>query len=239
MLLDSSTANLTNNIVSANSAEGGGGLYLSFSSAALNANTLTDNVAERYGGGLYLYFSDVILSNNLLAENQADNQGSGLYVRASSPQLVHNTIAHNSVGDGSGVYVVEDATVYSRVTLTNTILVSHTVGIVVAAGNTAVLEATLWGSGPWANEVDWDGVGTILTGAHNYWGDPAFVAPDAGDHHIGHGSAAIDAGVEAGVSDDIDGDPRPVGGGYNIGADERREYRGRSIYLPAVLKQTP
>ncbi len=172
-----------------------------------------------------------------MVDNQADNQGGGLYVRASSPQLAHNTIAHNYGGDGGGVYVVEDATVYSDVALTDTILVSHTVGITVAAGNTATLEATLWGSGDWANGADWGGAGTILVGAHNYWGDPAFIDPGAGDYHIGAGSTAIDAGVDAGVSDDIDGDTRPVGGGYDIGADERRDSEILSVYLPLVLKQ--
>jgi hypothetical protein len=55
------------------------------------------------------------------------------------------------------------------VAVTNTILVSHTVGIRVTAGNTATLEATLWGSGPWANDTDWGGAGTVITGtlAHN------------------------------------------------------------------------
>ena len=35
----------------------------------------------------------------------------------------------------------------ARSVLTNTILVSHTVGISVSVGSTATLEATLWGSG--------------------------------------------------------------------------------------------
>jgi hypothetical protein len=62
--------------------------------------------------------------------------------------------------------------------------------------------------------------GTILTGTVNVWGDPAFLDPDGGDYHIGLGSAAVDAGIDAGVTVDIDGEPRPMGGGYDIGADE-------------------
>jgi len=38
--------------------------------------------------------------------------------------------------------------------------------------------------------------------------------------HLRAGSAGIDAGVNSGVSDDMDGDPRPSGAGYDIGADE-------------------
>jgi hypothetical protein len=86
------------------------------------------------------------------------------------------------------------------VALTNTILVSHTVGFSVTAGNTATLDTSLWGSEPWANGTDWKGEGTIVTGTRNYWGDPDFIDPDAGDYHIGIDSAAFDTGVDAGVS---------------------------------------
>jgi hypothetical protein len=50
------------------------------------------------------------------------------------------------------------------------------------------------------------------------------VDPDSGDYHIGPGSAAIDAGVDAGVTTDIDGEARPFGAGYDLGADEWMAY---------------
>jgi YD repeat-containing protein len=93
-------------------------------------------------------------------------------------------------------------------------------GIYVADDNTAALTATLWGTGTWANTTDWGGEGTIVTGTVNVWGDPAFVDPDAGDYHITATSAARDAGVNAGVSVDIDGEMRPEGSGYDVGVDE-------------------
>ncbi len=45
-------------------------------------------------------------------------------------------------------------------------------------------------------------------------------------------SAAIDKGVEAGVGFDVDGDARPAGAGYDLGADEF----WFKIYLPLVLR---
>ena len=145
------------------------------------------------------------------------------------PRLSHATIAHNTGGDGSGIYVTGfDCCIewggqwgYQRstVVLTNTILVSHTVGITVASGNTAMLAATLWGSGDWANGTNWSGMGVIIH-THDITGDPAFVDPNAGDYHIGLTSAALNAGVDAGVTTDIDGDVRPIGAGFDLGADE-------------------
>jgi len=222
-----------------NTAQYGGGLYLIFTkNALLSRNTIASNRANQ-GGGLYLGKRDATLTNNVIADNRSSTSGSGLYIQASSPHLLHTTIARNSGGDGSGVYATKQSSNYSNVFLTNTILVSHTAGITVTAGNTATLEATLWGSGDWANGTDWGGAGTIITGTHNYWDDPAFVDPNAGDYHIGSDSAAIDKGVNAGVTGDIDGDLRPQGGGYDLGADEfvGTVPGGPKIYLPLIMRQ--
>lgn len=96
-------------------------------------------------------------------------------------------------------------------------------------GSTTTLEATLW----YGNGSDAGGGGYIFTGTVNVYDDPAFVDPSAWDYHLTAGSAAIDAGVDAGVTTDIDGDPRPIGAGVDIGADEYRRY---TIYLPIVMK---
>jgi hypothetical protein len=88
------------------------------------------------------------------------------------------------------------------------------------------------------------GGGTIITGTLNIFGDPGFVSPVTGDYHLRFGSAAIDAGINAGVTTDIDGQIRPCrvyGGGFDqsfdLGADE---YCPPSTplqsYLPIVLR---
>jgi parallel beta-helix repeat protein len=244
LYLYSSGATLSGNAIISNTAiDDGGGLYLYDSDATLSANTINDNGAGAQGGGLYVQGGDPTLSGNTIANNRAmfggalfvrvstarldsnviaDNQaatvGSGMYVESSALRLRHNTLARNADGDGSGVYVTDDGAEYSTVALTNTILVSHTVGILVEAGNAAALEATLWGAGAWANGADWSGTGSISTGTVNIHSEPAFVK--AGDYHLAKSSAAVDNGVDTGVSIDVDLDLRPIGEGFDIGADE-------------------
>ena len=181
---------------------------------------ILSNSSEYVGYALLLIDSDAAITNTIIADNYVNEGGSGLVAYGSSARLLHSTIARNRGGDSTGIYVIGSDTASSIVTLTNTILVSHAAGISVSQGSTATFTATLWGTDAWGNGTDWSGDGKIITGAINIWGDPDFVNPNAGDYHIGPGSAAIDAGVNAGVTSDIDGEPRPIGLGYDLGADE-------------------
>jgi uncharacterized repeat protein (TIGR01451 family) len=224
-LQDSNALLRGNSIISNTTSIGsryGGGLYLYRSDATLDGNVISFNNAYR-GAGLFLDSSAPTLVNNVIADNSSLLVGGALIMRDSSPRLLHNTIARNTAGWGYGVYLWGDG---NTMWLTNTIFVSHTVGIGVWSGNTAYLESTLWHG----NGDDWSGDGAIY---HNndYTGDPAFVDPGAGDYHIRLGSAARDKGMDAGVYADMDGEPRPAGLGYDLGADE---FHGPGV---AVTKQ--
>jgi hypothetical protein len=133
---------------------------------------------------------------------------------------VHVTIARNLGGDGSGVHVAGSA---ATVAMTNTIVATHTVGITVTDGNAATLERVLW----YSNTTDCGGKGTI-TVTKAYTGNPAFAADG---YHLTLFSEAIDKGVDAGVTTDIDGFRRPCGPAPDLGADEIN-----CLYLPAIFK---
>jgi len=214
--LGTSTVLLRENVISGNEAAYGGGLSLfSYGSQPVfERNRIIGNKATNRGGGIYFnYMTPAILKNTVISDNEAPT-GSGLFIRDSSPQLIYTTIARNR--GGAGVVVTSESDYFdSDVTMTNTVIFSHTTGITVSVENTATLASTLW----FGNGADRDGAGLIAHTA-DHTGDPKFAFDG---YHLLPGSAAIDKGVDAGVATDIAGDARPYGSAYDIGADEFSE----------------
>lgn len=216
------------NLVSGNAArgamgpsDGGGGLYLSFSHASLTGNLLTSNSSANSGAGLVLRYATASLVNNVIADNQVAGvgKGAGVYVYRSVPSMIHNTLARNHGGDGSGLYA---GGLGVRVTMTNTVVVSHSVGITAAAGAHVSLNATLW----YGNSLgDTGGEGTVDLGDQNLHAHPRF---DADGHHLSGASPAIGQGLWAGVTTDVDSQIRRTP--PDIGADEY----WLPVYLPLV-----
>jgi len=89
-----------------------------------------------------------------------------------------------------------------------------------------VTNTILWGNTPspqiegtLAAAVTYSDVQGGYAGAGNINADPMFLAP--GDYHIFLASPCVDVANPVGApADDIDGDVRPQGAGYDIGADE-------------------
>ena len=238
LMVQTAIATVTHNLIANNMGGLGGGIGTGLSTITFDSNTIISNVAYLWGGGLYMNTCTSMLVNNVVADNRTEQAGSGVFIYASAAQFVHNTIAQNQGGNGTGIQVAHYVG-SSRVGLTNTIIVSHAVGISVTNDSTATLNATLWGTDEWTNAVDWQG--DHVSSVNNVDGNPKFTDSSNHDYHLLSGSAAIDVGVFAGVTTDLDGHSRmPDYGGLrvDIGAYEA-EYQGviYQTYLPVTIKQ--
>ena len=211
---------ISNNLIADNNTSAHGGGISNPYSMILENNLILRNRAEERGGGIDLWYDDNHHINNIVAQNYAP-QGGGIWAGGSDATLIHTTVADNKDenGDDNGIYVDKaDNSSYSNMTFINTIISGEKEGIHVADGSHAALEGTLfWGNT--ANIVT-EGSATVDAGSVTVTGNPAFKDPTHGNYYITGFSAAIDAGVNGNVTEDIDGDTRPMGSGYDIGADE-------------------
>jgi parallel beta-helix repeat protein len=230
--LDSSAnPTLAGNQIYSNTADSdGGGIYLIESDASLEGDIIRWNTSENgVGSGVAMFYSAPVSTNTVVADNVGNSSllRAAIYVRGSSPHFSHLTLARHVY---DGLYVSHQDTTYSTVYLTNTIIYSHTWGVVVYwSGNHVYLQSTLFHNT--TNPVN--GLsGGVISEADRRTGDPAFLTDG---YHIGSGSAALDRVGCAGVTTDVDGDPRPAGPSCDIGADELWP----KVYLPLVLRQVP
>jgi len=246
-VLNSGTLTITSSTISNNTAGDGGGVYnyngtltitrstisnntASFGGGVLNSGTLTitsstiSNNTAFYGGGLWTFAGNGRIVNDLFAANQASGHGDALYLDSTgNVAILYDTIASPTVGSGTAIFVAA-----GTVGITDTIIASYTTGISQAAGSVFQDYNLFFGNGT-------NTTGTVSGGAHSLTGDPVFVNPTRGDYHLGSGSAAIDAGTDAGVTTDFEGDPRPLGAGFDIGFDE---WTGNAISDVGVTKYT-
>jgi len=230
-------AALAHNLFEGNASSGqnsgsGGGLYTyAARDLTLEANRFVDNSAYQ-GGGLYLGHNTwFTMTNNVVAENVGGHAGGGMAFEAWSTEpvtgaLAHNTFAANDKGNWDGRIAIHLNDSYVTLFLTNNLIYSHTYGVYAVTTSTVQLDHTLF----YANKSGNTGGPGVIVNTNPITGQDPLLT---GDYHLSYGSPAIDAGVDAGVTDDIDGDLRPAEGGYDIGADE---FYGGQIYLPLVIR---
>jgi hypothetical protein len=188
---------------------GGGAAF--HGAATVSQSVFAGNRAPYGGGAHFGNPGDNWVVNTLFARNQATGGAAVLVVDNAALRLMHTTIASPTQASGAAVLVGEGVAY-----ITNTVIASHTTGIQNQGGS-----ATTWNALFHGNASDTNGA---VTNHHPVYGDPRFVNQSADNDRLGGGSAAIDAGAapQPDVTTDIDGDVRPLLGGYDIGYDEAR-----------------
>lgn len=149
------------------------------------------------------------VQNSLFADNSARN-GQGNEMEAiSETAIAHNTFASSGLISTTGSAILLQATG----TISNNIIASHTLGIESLYGPVVEDYNLFFGNGT-------DITGSVGVGGHSVSGDPLFVDVAADNYHVQRGSAAIDAGADSSIHQDVDGEPRPQGVAPDIGFDE-------------------
>jgi len=231
-----------------NTADSGGGgaidANLTYNGMALRTDRvrMLGNQGRSQGAALYLDKSgsgvtQARLTNLILSGNRTTSGNATDSVIAIDKGYNFDvTLAHLTAANNPPPTFLRAEAPYSgrflTVTLTNTLVTSATNGFVGYQGG---------GDGSLLIRHTNTLTDDVTTLHYAEEGSPTFQAvnPLTGDpkldttYHLQPGSAAIDAGVEAGVTTDIDGDPRPQGAAPDIGADEYAIYE---IYLPLVIR---
>lgn len=191
-------------LISDNEAGSSGGLHIRESSPTIERCTISNNLSHGGAGGIQFWCSpSSTLINCMITGNTATTYAGGVYCCSSSPTITHCTISDNDGGSDGG-------------------------GIKTTSGTfPTVVNSIVWGNQP--DQISNDGdIDVTYTDVQDGWpgdgnidADPLFAS--GADYHITWGSPCIDAGIDAGVVDDIDGEGRPQGVGFDMGADEIEE----------------
>ncbi len=201
-----------------------------------------DNQATRVGGATYSHGSTANLiypvtitttdfENCILTGNSAGNSGGAIYTEATRGALCasdvhHSTVVGNTSARGGGIYCSIITPAIAAVASNNSIWWNNTTTSATSRmfhcmGSGASI-GTLHSSLQDAVVVNnFTGTGAFTDGGSNIGGDPLFVNLGGGDLHLTGASACIDAGQNLGVAVDYEGNARPLGGGYDMGAYER------------------
>lgn len=241
-------AQILNNRIISNSATWAGGLRIvNDADVIILGNEIRGNVATISGGGIDLGCCGGVtplIEQNLIIDNDGGNAGGGVRIHTAHAELVNNILAHNRAAEGAGIYLkgmdsfpvqaalanntlvghadgdqavwVEE---YVNLTLVNNILTNYATGIT----NTAPLSSSISAD----HNLFWNASDPII-GTNAVLDDPLLDVT----YHLEAASPARDAGIAVDLTKDFDGDPRPIGAGYDIGADEL----GMKIFLPLVTK---
>jgi predicted outer membrane repeat protein len=191
-----------------NTTEYAGGAIFTGGQMNLRQAAFIANQADS-GGAVYQNAGDGLIVNTLFARNHAVNLiGEALYLKPTAAfSIQFSTVASPTLAAGSAIFFNSGTP-----TLLNSIVTSHTLGIVQAAGSLNADYNLLFG-----NLINTQG---SVTNNHPVSGKPGFFNPWLDDYHLGVGSAAVNAGPNIGVSVDFDGDVRPQGSGFDLGYDE-------------------
>ena len=199
----------------------GGGVVIFWGSPVIENCVISDNRGNQ-GGGIAAIGGGTIRRCKIL-RNVADTQGGGVYsLHFGDPLVLVNTVVAENHSNG---HEHAGAGVDGLVELTNCSVLNNTGGYGIAnAYGSSILNSIVYGNGGGQIEstsvsVSFSNVEGGQDGEGNM--DQAPLFDEGSNYHLSENSPCIDNGVSVdGVTEDIDGEVRPFGEGFDIGSDE-------------------
>ena len=211
----------------------GGGISCINSSVNINNCTISGNFADQQGGGIYYGSSLGNISKCTITRNFADQEGGGIWCHESVVNITNCIINKNSATSTGGGIFCDEGVVVKNCTISRNSAVEEGGGVSCSAGSPEITNCIIWGNTP--DEIYQDinanpifkfcDIHGEYSGEGNFYGDPLFVDAKNDDYHLSISSPCIYAATSAYAPDtDIEGNLRPQGYGYDIGAYEATGY---------------
>ncbi len=123
-------------IITEGQSDNGGGIYANFANINVSNSVISDNTAEFSGGGIDLYSGTpehiAVITNSVISNNKSGIKGGGISNSFGSLSIINSTISGNSAQDGGGLW---GSASLSNVTITNNAASSLGGGIYAANGS--------------------------------------------------------------------------------------------------------
>ncbi len=233
---------IENTIISDNTTDGqGGGIYFSYTYPELKNCIISNNSAQKTGGGLAGDYTNITMDGCQVINNLSNSDsGGGANFGYGTQHIVNSLFAGNQGSVGGLLIIYGEATIlnctfsdnftqkgdyygkhFAAVSFRGSEGTAHIISNSIIWGNSSdqpenpqlyvdnSVQLTLTYSN--VGEEGFNDIGVINA-------DPMFV--DTGDYHLAIDSPCIDAGIDSGLIQDLDGNTRPQGDGYDMGAYE-------------------
>lgn len=231
-----SSLKITNSLIKNNSAQKfGGGIDLSFGEALIENTTISENSAGESGGGVKAFnMSSLRMENGIVSSNISGSGTAAISLTSHTDdffsEIVNCLIHGNTLDDPGGLYPASVSFDQGDHTILNSTFFNNNLFPLMRVwGDTRVTiqNSIIWSD---ANEntisnnssnlsVQYSNIRGGFSGVGNQENAPLFWGES--DFRLLPGSPCIDAGTQVDApSNDIEGIPRPMGAGYDIGAYE-------------------
>ncbi len=229
---------------SASSGDGGAVYFFydywySYLTSVFTGCTFIGNSASGKGGAVYSSHSSTTNSfTDCTFTNNSASSGGAVYSSQSSTTFTRCTFTCNSASSGGAVYFSSSSSSLTNCTFILNEATIHGGGLwcslpFVASDPLKVKNCIFWGNeaseGAQVYEegkplfMTYSGIQGGHLGSRNINTDPLFIDIDNGDVRLQLNSPCIDTGTSDGApSDDLDGNSRPRGAGFDMGAYEMR-----------------